>query len=100
MRKDTGAVNYFIGNLLYNTFPMYVFGSTALTGYNFLQNLLRSDTVEEALAAALEYYVAKLTPFPLNEFLTANGFKEVVLNVSLATVIGLLWATYRWRTNV
>lgn len=100
MGKNTGAAKYAFGNLLFNAFPMYLFGSSLITGWQFFAALLRTQSVESAVGVALRYYVAKLTPFPLNEFLTASGFQEVTVNIAVALAVGLVVATARWRRNV
>jgi len=99
MTRNTATINYGIGSLFGNTFNMYVFGSAILTTLNFLIGLLQTQTFEGALTVALNYYISKLTPFPLNEFLTAGGFWEVAFNVSIALGLGLFVAMYRYQKN-
>ncbi len=99
MGRNTATINYGIGSLFGNTFNMYVFGSAILTAGNFLIGLLQTQTFEGALTVALNYYISKLTPFPLNEFLTAGGFWEVVVNVTIALGLGLCFAMFRYRKN-
>ncbi|WP_049980246.1 hypothetical protein [Halolamina rubra] len=99
MRRNTATINYGIGSLFGNTFNMYVFGSAILTTLNFLLGLLQTQTFEGALNVAINYYISKLTPFPINEFLAAGGFWEVMFNVSIALGLGLLVAMYRYRKN-
>jgi hypothetical protein len=56
--------------------------------------------VDAALSVAIDYYIAKLTPFPLNEFLTASGFEEVVVRIGFAVLIGAVVASVKWRAAV
>jgi len=100
MGYNTGMVKYFVGVLLLNAFPMYVFGSGILTSWQFVKALAVEQTMEAAAAFAFEYYVAELTPFPLNEFLTANGFREAVLSIGLAVLVGSFVASLKWRARV
>jgi hypothetical protein len=93
-------VNYFVGVVLRNTFPMYVFGSGILTGWEFLNALAVKQSVDAALSVAIDYYISKLTPFPLNEFLTATGFEDVVMNIGFAVLFGAAVASVKWRTAV
>ena len=99
MGRNTATINYGIGSLFGNTFNMYVFGSAILTSLNFLLGLVTTQSLDGAVTVAIDYYVAKLTPFPLNEFLTANGFSDVALNVLVALVIGVVVASYKYREN-
>lgn len=99
MGRNSATINYGIGSLTGNAFNMYVFGSGILTFLQFLVGLVRTKTVEGALGVAFDYYVSKLTPFPVDEFLTASGFEEVVLNVAVAICLGILVASYRYRKN-
>ena len=99
MGRNTATIKYAIGSLFGNAFPMYVFGSGILTTGNFLIGLLQTQSLEGAVRVALNYYVSKLTPFPLNEFLTASGFTEVAVNITVALSLGLVIASYRYRKN-
>ena len=99
MGRNTATINYGIGSLFGNTFNMYVFGSAILTSLNFLLGLVTTQSFNGAVTVAIDYYVAKLTPFPLNEFLTANGFSDVAVNVMVALVIGVVVASLKYREN-
>lgn len=99
MGRNTATIKYGIGSAVGNTFNMYVFGSGILTSLNFVIGLVETQSFEGAVQAALDYFVAKLTPFPLDEFLTASGFEEVVVNVLMALALGVLVASYRYRKN-
>ena len=100
MGYNTGMVKYFVGVVLLNTFPMYVFGSGIMTGWQFFQAFVAERSAEAALAFAIDYYISKLTPFPVNEFLTASGFEEVVVNIMIAVLVGAAVASVKWRANV
>jgi len=100
MGYNSGMVKYFVGVVLLNTFPMYVFGSGLLTIWEFLNAFAVRQSVDAALSVAFEYYIGKLTPFPLDEFLTASGFEEVVMSIGLAVVIGAAVASVKWRAAV
>jgi hypothetical protein len=100
MGYNTGMVKYFVGVVLLNTFPMYVFGSGLLTGLEFLRAFAVKQSVDAALSVALNYYVSKLTPFPLNEFLTAPGFSEAVTSIGFAVLVGAAVASVKWRAAV
>lgn len=99
MRRNTATINYGIGSLFGNTFNMYLFGSAILTSLNFLWGLATTQTFAGAFTVAINYFISKLTPFPLNEFLTASGFGEVMFNVMVALSVGVLLASYRYRKN-
>lgn len=99
MGRNTATINYGLGSLIGNTFNMYLFGSGILTLLNFFWGLVTTQSFEGALGVAANYYVSKLTPFPLNEFLTANGFTEVAVNVSIALFLGIGVASYKFRKN-
>lgn len=99
MGRNTATINYGIGSAFGNTFNMYLFGSGILTFLNFLGGLVTTQTFGGAVTVAINYYISKLTPFPLNEFLTANGFTEVMVNVMIALGIGVFVASYRYRKN-
>lgn len=100
MGKNTGMFKYGIGNIMFNAFPMYVFGSGILSLFTFLDNLLASRSFAAAADAMVTYYIGKLTPFPLNEFLTADGFVEVAVNIGFAVIVGAVVASIYWRKNV
>lgn len=100
MSKNTGMIKYGFGNVLFNAFPMYIFGSGILIALEFVQAVTVYGDAAYAARVAANYYISKLTPFPLNEFLTASGFTEVGLNVGLAVVIGAVVASIKWRKNV
>jgi hypothetical protein len=99
MGRNTATINYGIGSLFGNAFNMYLFGSGILTGIQFIIGLAQTESLDGALNVALNYYIAKLTPFPLDEFLTAGGFEEVALNITMALGLGLLIGMYRYRKN-
>lgn len=99
MGRNTATINYGIGSLFGNTFNMYLFGSAILTGINFWMGLITTQSIKGAFRVAIEYFIAKLTPFPLDEFLTASGFGEVVVNVAIALLLGLIVASYKYRKN-
>lgn len=100
MGYNTGMVKYFVGVLLLNAFPMYVFGSGILTSWEFTKTLVLERSVEAAATFAFDYYVAELTPFPLNEFLTAGGFEEALTSIGIAVVLGAAVASVKWRASV
>lgn len=100
MGYNTGMVKYFVGVILFNTFPMYVFGSGILTGWEFLNAFAVKQSVDAALSVAIDYYIAKLTPFPLDEFFTASGFEEVLISIAFAVLIGAAVASVKWRAAV
>lgn len=79
---------------------MYVFGSGFMTSWQFVKTIVFERSMDAAVQFAFEYYATKLTPFPLNEFLTAGGFEEVVSNIGTAVVVGALIASIKWRANV
>lgn len=93
-------LKYFIGVVLFNAFPMYVFGSGIMTGWQFLKTLTVERSIDAALTFAFEYFVDKLTPFPINEFLTASGFQEVTVSIGIAILVGAVVASVKWRANV
>mgnify|MGYP006292021167 CR=1 FL=1 len=99
MGKNTATINYAIGSAIWNAFPMYLFGSSILTSLHFLWGFGQTETIEGATEVALNYYVSKLTPFPLDEFLTASGFNEVGFNIIIALLLGVVVASYRYRKN-
>jgi len=99
MGRNTATINYAIGSIVGNTFPMYLFGSGLLTGLRFALGLVQTQSIEGAIEVALNYYISKLTPFPLNEFLTADGFTEVAVNIAVAVGVGVLVASYRYHRS-
>ena len=99
MGRNTATINYALGSLVGNTFNMYLYGSGILTLLNFLLGLVETHSVAGGVRVALNYFIAKLTPFPLNEFLTAPGFREVAGNVVIALVIGVFVASFKYRGN-
>ncbi|AKH98043.1 hypothetical protein HLASF_1564 [Halanaeroarchaeum sulfurireducens] len=99
MGRNTATVKYGIGSLIGNTFNMYVFGSGILSLLRFSIGIIQTGSFEGAFNIAIEFYIAKLTPFPLNEFLTASGFLEVAISISVALGIGVGLASYRYRKN-
>lgn len=99
MGRETATIKYAIGSVFGNAFPMYVFGSGIMTTWKFLLGLVQTRSPEGAFEVALTYYIQKLTPFPLNEFLTADGFREVAVSIGLALALGTVVASYRYRKN-
>ena len=99
MGQNTATIKYLIGSLSGNTLNVYIFGSAILTTIKFLMGVIRTRTIDGAIGVAVDYYVSKLTPFPLNEFLTASGVEEVLLNVLLAVGVGAVVASYRYHRN-
>lgn len=99
MGRNTATINYGIGSLFGNTFNMYLFGSGILTFLNFLGGLATTQSFDGAINVAINYYISKLTPFPLNEFLTASGFNEVAVNVAIALALGVVVASFRYQKN-
>lgn len=83
MGRNTATINYAVGSIFGNAFPMYVFGSGILTFIHFGKGLLQSGSVEWAIGFAFDYYVSKLTPFPLDA----------------ALLLGVVVASYRYRKN-
>ena len=100
MGYNTGMIKYFFGVILFNAFPMYIFGSGIMTSWQFAKTFIAERSFDAAVGFAIEYYISELTPFPLNEFLTASGFEEVVVSIGLAVLLGAVVASIRWRSNV
>jgi len=100
MGYNEGMVKYFFGVIVMNTFPMYVYGSGLMTGWEFLNVFVAQQSFDAALSFAADYYISKLTPFPLDEFLTSGGFEEVLANVFVAVIVGAAVASLKWRNAV
>ena len=99
MGRNTATINYAVGSLIGNTFNMYLCGGAILTSLNFLLGLAATGTIAGAVRVAKDYFVSKLTPFPLNEFLTAGGFEEVAINIGIAVLIGLVVSSANYWRN-
>lgn len=99
MGRNTATINYAVGSLGGNTFNMYLCGSALLTTLNFLIGLAETGSISGAIQVALNYFVSKLTPFPLNEFLTAGGFEEVAVNIVFAIAVGLVFSSFNYWRN-
>ena len=99
MGRNTATINYAVGSLGGNTFNMYLCGSALLTLLNFVFGLVETGTITGAIQVALNYFISKLTPFPLNEFLTAGGFEEVIVNIAFAIVVGLAVSSLNYWRN-
>jgi hypothetical protein len=97
MGREIATIKYAIGSVFGNTFNTYLFGSGILTFLRFGFGLIQEQTIEGAARVALNYYISKLTPFPLNEFLTASGFEAVLLNIGAALAIGAVESARRYR---
>ena len=97
--RNTATINYAAGSLTGNTFNTYLCGSAMLTTMNFFLGLYQTGTIEGAIHVAWNYFVSKLTPFPINEFLTAGGFEEVAINVAVAIAIGLAVSSFNYWQN-
>lgn len=99
MGRNTATINYALGSLGGNTVNMYLCGSAVLTTLNLITGFNQTGTVEGAVRVAMNYFVAKLTPFPINEFLTAGGFWEVCANIALAIVTGVVFSSFNYWQN-
>lgn len=99
MGRNTATLNYLKGSLMGNTFNMYLCGSAALTLLTFLLGLVSTGTIEGAVNSAVEFFISKLTPFPLNELLVAGGIEELAVNVAIAIGVGLLISSFNYWRN-
>lgn len=99
MGKNQATINYGVGSVFGNPFNMYLFGSSILTSLHFLGGLITTRSFDSAVIVAMNYFISRLTPFPLNEFLTAEGFTQVMFNVVFALALGVVVASYRYRKN-
>lgn len=99
MDRNTATIKYASGSLTGNTFNMYLCGSALLTTLNFFLGLAATGTIAGAVQVAINYFVSKLTPFPLDEFLTAGGFEEVLVNIGIAVAVGLLASSFNYWRN-
>jgi hypothetical protein len=99
MGKNSATINYAFGSAVGNTFNMYLFGSGILTFIQFWVGLIQTQSVDGAARVATEYFIQKLTPFPIDELLVAGGVEEFITNVFLALCVGLVVGSLRYRNN-
>jgi hypothetical protein len=99
MTRPSATVNYVIGSIFGNTVKMYVYGSGILTFWNFILGLLQTGSMSGAIRVAVEYFITKFTPFPLNEFFAAGGMVEFLFNIGLAVVVGACLAGLKYQIN-
>lgn len=100
MGKNIGFIKYVFKSPFKNTFRMYIYGSGLMSLSQLILSLSRSNTFSQALDYMINYYILKFTPFPLDEFITAEGFIDVFINISIAILFGSLVAGLKWRKNI
>jgi hypothetical protein len=102
MRRSRGAVNYTAGMATsrIGLKNMYIYGGSVLSLLTFVISLASSGNVAAALNAVIEFYIAQLIPWPLDEVLLASTLIQLIISHFITITVGLSVATVKWRIKV
>jgi hypothetical protein len=102
MRRNRGAVNYAAGTATSKAglVNMYIHGGAILSLLTLLLGLVTAGTLDAAVQVWWEFYMTKVLPWPVNEFLTATGITDLVVSHVITIGVGLLSATSKWWLRV
>ena len=75
---------------------MYIYGGSVLSLLALLYGLSETGTVNGAFDVLLEFYIARLVPWPFDELLLAETWVELVISHVVTVGIGQLVATMKW----
>ena len=102
MRRNRGAINY-AGGMATSQIGlknMYIYGGSVLSLLTFILALVSSGSVSAALNAVIEFYIARLVPWPLDELLLTGTLIELVISHAITIAVGLIVATSKWWVKV
>lgn len=100
MRRSQQSLNYATGSLLGNTFNIYLHGTAVLSLFSLILGLITSGSIEGAIAFLLDFYIAKLLPWPLDEAYLAQTLADFVISHTITIFVGIISATYRYHKAI
>lgn len=100
MRRSQQSVNYAIGSIFGNTINIYLHGTVILSLITFIIGLLTSGTLDKAMLFMLDFYIAKLLPWPLDEAYLAETVGDFVISHTITVIVGTASATYRYHQAI
>ena len=101
MRRNSGAINYVAGMATSRVglINMYIYGGSVLSLLTFVLGLAASGSVSTAMNVVLDFYIARLVPWPFDELLFAETIFELILSHGVTISVGLLFASAKWWVN-
>ena len=77
---------------------IYIHGTAIISFITLFFGLLASGSLELAVQVVLDFYIAKLLPWPLDELYVARTIAELVISHGITVGVGIVSATFNyWR---
>jgi len=101
MGRVTGAGRHALKTPLtkWGMVSMYIYGGSVLSLLALLYGLSVTGTLAGTLNALLEFYIARLFPWPFDELLLAETWVELVVSHCITIGVGQLVATTKWLSS-
>ena len=75
---------------------IYIHGTVVLSLSSLVIGLFFSGSIDEAILFMLDFYIAKLLPWPLDEAYLAQTVADFVISHAITIFVGIISATYRY----
>lgn len=77
---------------------IYIHGTAIISLITLFFSLLASGSLETTIQVVLDFYIAKLVPWPLDELYLAQTIAELVISHGITVGVGTVSATFNyWR---
>lgn len=77
---------------------IYIHGTAIISLITLFFGLLASGSLDTAIQVVLDFYIAKMLPWPLDELYMAQTIAELVISHGITIGVGTASATFNyWR---
>lgn len=100
MRKRQQSLNYATGSLRGNIVNIYIHGAAIISLITLGFGLLGSGSLDTAIQVVVDFYIAKLLPWPLNEAYFAQTVADLLFSHAITIAVGIFSATFRYSRAI
>ena len=98
VQRRQQSLNYATGSLRGNIVNIYIHGTAIISLITLFFGLLASGSLDTAIQVVLDFYIAKLLPWPVDELYLAQTIVELVISHGVTVGVGTISATFNyWR---
>lgn len=90
------ATNYAVGSLFRNTTNIYIHGAGIISLVTLFFGFLSAGSLEGAVQIVVDFYIAKLLPWPLDTLYLAETLFDLAVSHAITIGVGLASATFSY----
>lgn len=75
---------------------MYIYGGSVLSLLTLIAGLIGSGSLDTAIQVVIDFYIARLILWPIDQLLLAETWVELVISHGVTVSVGQLVASTKW----